>query len=209
MTALIVILSIIAFIAVLLSLSVSFHISYNGDYYVRLFYGPLNFQIYPKRTVKKVKKSSNGKKVKSKQVRKDSDKEDHRDFFETVSIVIDTIKAIVRPVERVLKKIRITKLDVQVIVASDDAAKTAEDYGKMCGIVYGGVVALKNVIRIKVKNLNVGYDFNKEETAYRIAFRIKLKTGYAIIIGLSMIKNILVNNFKKGKTQTPIANKSA
>lgn len=201
MTAVYVILAIIAFFAVVLSLSVSFHIFYDGDFKVILFYGPIRFTLYPVKQKEEQKQKEKNAVAKATEQKSKTEQKEDKDFFKTVSTVIDTVKAILGPAVGILKKIRIKKLDATVIVASDDAAQTAENYGKTSAVVYGAVVAAKNLINISVKNLFVGYDFNNTKTTYKVSFKVKLRLIHAVIGGLGILKNILVNTLKTDKLQ--------
>lgn len=194
----IIVLTVIAFFAAVLLLSVCFNIHYDGEFAVKLSFGPFRFKLYPAKSRKKNKAKPKKSKSKAPKASKTPEKKQKKDFFETVSIVIDVIKSVLGPAARLLKRVRITSLDATVTVATGDAAETAELYGKTSAAVYGAVVGLKNFITVKVKNLFVGYDFNLSENTYKVDFKIKIRLVYVIAAAAAMLIRLVKNIAVKG-----------
>ena len=190
----------IGLIAFLLSFSVSFHIlAQNGEWQVKLGFMGLTFRLYPPKKKARKKKKKTGKAVSSKPVRaqKAPPKEEKRSVKETILLTLDVIKSLINPTRFMLRHVRITQVDATVIAATDDAAQTAILYGELCGAIYGGVAALKNLVTVKVKNLLVGYDFNRKQTEYTVFFKVKLRGFVAVAAVLRMIYNLLANTVRR------------
>ena len=96
-----------------------------------------------------------------------------------------------------VRKIRVKKLKAVIIVASDDCAKTAQDYGKMCAVVYGAVGYLQNQIKMTVKRVFVGFDFNQTDTRYDIGFDLKIRLCYVLYALIRMLFRFIGNTIKK------------
>lgn len=189
-------------LTLLLCMSVSFHICYrNKKLIVTFVFCGLRIQIYPRknkkqttRLVQQEKKALGKKKPNQKKPKVNPEK---RPLIETVSLIVDLIKTAVEPTRSMLRRVRITAVDVTVIAGGEDAAQTAILYGQLCGAIYGGAAALKNLMTVKVKNLTVGYDFQKTEPEYNVFFKVKLRGFVAVAALARMIFNLMVNTFRR------------
>ncbi len=62
-------------------------------------------------------------------------------------------------VRKLLRIITVNKLVVKLTVASEDAAHTAQDTGKICAILYPAITTLQSVLKIKRREVTVTPDF--------------------------------------------------
>ena len=84
-------------------------------------------------------------------------------------LTVEKIKAIIRIVFRlsrkILKGITFEQLYLMLVVADEDKAKMAEDYGKLCIVLIEAQPVLEKIFTIKDQHINVGMDFSKSEMA--------------------------------------------
>lgn len=66
-------------------------------------------------------------------------------------------------VRKVLRIITVNKLIIKLTVASEDAASTAQDTGKICAILYPAITTLQSVLKIKKREVTVIPDFLAEK----------------------------------------------
>ena len=168
MTAVYIILGIIAFLIVIQLLPVTFHIRYRGELFVRLRYAGIPFTLYPR---KKKKKSGET----SKKTQKDSKNKKSEDKLSEleqrlkeggVSAAVDYIsnmaKLLTEAVRRVLAALTVDSLHFRLVVAASDAAGTATDYGKACAAVYPAQALVEGMMRVKKRRVEVIPDFTRE-----------------------------------------------
>ncbi len=118
---------------------------------------------------KKSKKKSTAKQKKKSEKKKDG-------FFaelakdlktEGISAVVGTIKAIagltVGAVKRVLRAVVVDRLQLQLFIASEDAAATAINTGRVCAVLYPPLTALQSVLRIRRREVTVTPDYLAEK----------------------------------------------
>lgn len=84
-------------------------------------------------------------------------------------LTVEKIKAIIRIVfglsRKILKGITFEQLYLMLVVADEDKAKMAEDYGKLCIVLIEAQPVLEKIFTIKDQHINVGMDFSKSEMA--------------------------------------------
>ena len=135
-----------------------------------------------KKTVK-----DRGKKTREKKVKKENPVLKWiRDLYKKggVEAVIAAFKKIASLAGNVLKPIfrtfRLKMLDISIIVASDDAADTAVNYGKLCAGVYPALSVILNIVKYDDYNVNIYPDFNKKSLETDISAEISVIPWAAI-----------------------------
>ncbi len=150
-----------------------------------------------KKKAKKVKKSKTTKAKVKASTKKKKPKSKKMSPGELISLILDVIKAVAGPSVWLVRKIRVKKLKAIIIVASDDCAKTAQDYGKMCAVVYGAVGYLKNQIKLTIRRVFVGFDFQKTKSEYDISFKLNIRLCHVIYALVRMLLRFIGNTIKK------------
>ncbi len=119
---------------------------------------------------KKKKDKPDGKaKIKKKEKEKTGFLADMAQQFKTegVSAVLGTVKALavlaVGALKRVLKSVTVDRLQLQLIIASEDAAATAQNTGKVCAVLYPSLTVLQGVLRIRRRAVTVTPDYLGEK----------------------------------------------
>lgn len=198
MTALIVIACIIAFIIALGFISIKLDVVFGSEADFSVFLKVLffKFNISSKKTKKvKKKKKGKGKKKKLKEENeeppKEQEEQDLKKEKKEFSEILELVKMFLEPLPRFLKKlcekIHIKDLNVVWMIATDDAAKTAINYGKYCGVFYGVLGILSNIFNVHIKKIRLYPDFIKEEPYYFVSFRLQTRIGVIIIAAISYL----------------------
>ncbi len=122
-------------------------------------------------------KQKKPKKRKDKPAGKPKKKKEKKDGFlvdlskqlktEGVGAVVATVKALaglaVGALRRVMKATTVDRLQLQLFVASEDAAKTAQTTGAVCAVLYPSLTALQSVLRIRHRAVTVTPDYLAEK----------------------------------------------
>ena len=84
-------------------------------------------------------------------------------------LTVEKIKAIIKIVfglsRKILKGITFEQLYIMLMVADEDKAKMAEDYGKLCIVLIEAQPVLESIFTVKDQHINVGMDFSRSEMA--------------------------------------------
>ncbi len=172
MTVLLIILIILALLCFLLFSSVTLAVDYDGKLTVTAGYLGLKFPL-GKKEKKKSKKKSGGKKGKEPTALEKKFKA--KSFKEKVRFVVDTLRSVMPQIKYLLSHTRVRKLDVDLRVASPDAAKTAIEYGGVCSIVYPFLSWTQGYVDISVKRVDITAAFGEERSKAAIHLKIKLR----------------------------------
>ena len=123
----------------------------------------------------KADKPPRRKKKKDKAEKKHKKKQEKQGFFadltkqfktEGVAAVLRTVKTVVGlatgALKRVLKSVTVDRLQLQLIIASEDAAATAINCGRVCAVLYPSLSALQCAMRIRRREVTVTPDYLAE-----------------------------------------------
>lgn len=120
---------------------------------VRLYVGPFVVARFPGKP-KKHKKSEHKESTKGKESKKGGS---YKDFLPIVRAVVDFLKEF-------RQKLRIRRLEMQLVLAGDDPCNLAVNYGRAWAALGNLVPLLEQVFVIKKRDLNVDCDFTAETT---------------------------------------------
>lgn len=99
-----------------------------------------------------------------------------------------------KTVGRLLRSITVNHLDLQMRIATDDVATTAQRYGQVCGVLYPALALIERWVRIRRRNLRVEPNFLVEDSAVRFDIRLQvslwrlLGAAIALLWGFLMMK---------------------
>lgn len=207
MLGVIIAISIIGIITLILLSSLCFRIKISDTVYFSIsFLGLKLFTIDPnkKSTKKKSIKSKPNKELGKKKLTttlKEFAKGKTRK--ELIEEVLFLVKDLCVKLGKMLKHVKFQKLEFSLMVASQDAAKTAILYGNMCSIVYSICAALNSAYNFDAQKVSVSADFSSEEMKMMLngAFKIKLVFVIQFLIksAFSIIK-LRMGEVKNGRT---------
>ena len=95
---------------------------------------------------------------------------------------------------RLLRSITVNRLDLQMRIATDDVATTAQRYGQVCSVLYPALALIERWVRIRRRHLRVEPNFLVEVSAARFDIRLQvslwrlLGAALALLWGFLMIK---------------------
>ncbi len=186
MTALIIILSIIVFFALLLFLPISLFLSYEQKFFLRVRFSGI--------TVYKLKDKPEEEPPAEEQEVEKVSKEDEtpkkqnffvndykkRGFSDFVSYYAAVLKELIQKVLWLLRKMHFKLFCFSLSVASDDAAQTAVRYGAVCSALYPLFSIIMANTDVKVKRIEINADFVNQSSS--VAAKLNVRTNLFVLL---------------------------
>lgn len=230
MTALYIILGIIALIVLLFCIKFSVTASYDESFTLDIRWLFLKFRIYPqseekkaKREAKKAKKKAKKKpeKEKTKEKKKEETTEPKTNIFKqfyenqgfdaTVELIRTAAARLGGFMKRLYKAFTIENLVLLLKVSSgDDAAQSAIKYGKVCSAVYPSLGFICSNMKVKKYDVNVVPDFISGENSACFKLSLSVRpiklTNAAIALAFSLVFKVLIKLLKGSKNNKSASN---
>ena len=179
MTALWIILGIIAFFIILFSIKVTVYMTYDNDFKLDIRWLFIKLHILPKKEKPEKEKKEKPKKEKPeeeppKDETSEKPKKDNiivsfyrnQGFSGVIQLLKDTVCAINGMFGSIFKHFIFRELKVYMTVGAGDAAETAILYGKTCGVVFPAMGLITSTCKVKEYDCGVQPNFmEKEKTA--------------------------------------------
>ncbi len=160
-------LSVLAVIVLLLVLPAFVRVQYREELAVRVFvFGVPVYRYSPQAKKPKAKKKTD----------KPSKSKEKPSFFRDLSkkLKTDGVGAVVSEVRnlasivhgaarRVCRAVTVDRLRLALVVASEDAAATAQNTGRVCAILYPSLTTIQSVVRIRHREVTVTPDYLAEK----------------------------------------------
>lgn len=205
MTAVWILLGILAFFAVLLSFSMTIYVKITEE--VTVWLGVFGYRCrldFDQDKPPKKKKSPKIKEAKLEDAKKKvkSKKATEKSLSETLDFAVTLIKSIFSNSVQMLKHIRITGLRLYMTVACDSADETAITYGAMTMAIYTLLGVLDQTFKLKIKSMDIVPDFVTGEPKYDIYFKVKLRFCHMIFAAFGILFKIITNTIKYSNTKT-------
>ncbi len=122
-----------------------------------------------------------------------------KDWKETVTMIYDIIRSIIRPTRFVLRHLRFTGLRLHVVVGGEEPDETAIAYGRWNAAVYGGLATIRNFFNLRVKKMMIAVDFTSKETTVFADGTLKIRMYVLLVSAMRMLWHILVNTLGRQK----------
>lgn len=192
MTALYIILGIIAFIFILLMCPISFYLDYaENEFKFNVYYLFFKFNVIPSKEKEKTapkKKKQSGKKGSEEKsessIRKLVNQKGISGLLELLKILLKTVSDAAVSTK---KHLIIYRLDVDVIVAGDDAADTAMKYGYVCSAVYPIISFVDSNIKKCKHSENITADFDGKDIRIHCVIRARIKALFLLKTALNTV----------------------
>ena len=116
------------------------------------------------------------------------------DLAGTLHFLHEVARLATKTVGRVLRAVTVNRLDLQLLIATDDPATTAQRYGQVCSVLYPALAGIENMVPMRHRNLRVEPNFLMEKSAVRFDVRLQvslwrlLGAGIALLWGFLLIK---------------------
>ncbi len=203
MIALIILGAIVAIILILLFLPLTIDLAYEGDLFIKLKYLGITVFDDQKSEEKERKKAAKQKKKSEKETPpkdnffKRSYKK--RGLLGTIKYCCSITRIVVQNIPGIVKRFKFRRFEVDLTVASEDAADTAIRYGEFCAVVYPVISLLQSVTDLKPHQINISADFDKTETEFKGKVLAKAAVIYWIIIVTAILKEIDKLHYKESE----------
>lgn len=227
MTALYIILGIIALIVILFSIKVSVTAEYADSFSLDVQWLFINLHIFPqteeqkaKREAKKAKKEEKKKKKPEKEKPEEEKKEEDKpsepkknifkEFYEnqgfgaTVELIQTAAAQLGGFMGSIYRAFVIENLKLLLKVSSgDDAAQNAIKYGKVCSAVYPSMGFICSNMKVKKYEVNVVPDFISQENKAQFALSLSVRpiklTNAAVVLAFRLLFKVLLKLLKGSK----------
>lgn len=192
MIALYIVGGVLLFILLLLLIPVSAEVGYIDTVSVKVRYGGI--KVFDNSAAKKPAKESPEKPAIESESKDKPKKENfisrifkEKGKIEGIKFLFSVLKAALSRIIWVIRKIKISKLFLSILVASDDAATTAIAYGALCAVVCPVLNLIDQNTDIGVKEVNISTDFDKLSPEIELSVTAKTRLIYATVAAISML----------------------
>lgn len=222
MTALYIILGIIAFFVIILSIKVAVTVHYEDDVELSVKWLFLNIKILPKKEdAEKKKKEPKPKKEKKpkeeSEIVKEPKKKKQDNMFVrfyrnrgvsgVVQLLKDAANAVGGMFGRIGRAFLFEELYISLTVGAGDSAETAIKYGKTCSAAFPAMGLIVSTMRVKKYNIEINPDFINGSNSARLHTKISVRPikliNAVIIVAFELLFKVVVKLLKHSKATKP------
>ena len=227
MTALYVIIGIIAFFIVLLSIKLVITVHYEDDIALSVGWLFLKFNILPKNEKEDKPKKEKKKKEKEEEplqnkdetVKEPKKKKDNMfvRFYKNrgVSGVVELLKDAANALGGMFKSIGraflFEELFIALEVGASDSAETAIKYGKVCSAAFPAMGLIVSTMRVKKYSIDINPDFLYGKNVARLHTKISVRPirliNAVFILAFELLFKVVIKLLKHSKVQKPTVEK--
>ena len=188
MTALWVLLGLVALLLMLAWMPVGAAVTYDSAFRVRVQVGFLRFTVYP--APKEGKKEKKGKKKQSeaKMEKKPFSSPNRRQIRYSVDTLVP---ALWRALARFGRRIRVPLLRLHVVFGGEDPADVAVLYGKSQAVAAALLPLLEGVVRFGETDVQLATDYRAERTVLTGEINIQIRLWALAALGCSLLKSVV------------------
>ena len=222
MTALYIILGIIAFFVILLSIKFTVTVHYENDVAVSVQWLFLKFDILPKKEKENKPKKEKKKKTKEEKPKEESEvirepkkkKKDNmfvrfynnRGVSGVVQLLKDAAKAVGGMFRRIGRAFLFEELIISLKVGAGDSAETAIKYGKICSAAFPAMGLIVSTMRVKKYNIEINPDFIYGKNEARLHTKVSVRPvkliGAVIVLVFELLFKVVIKLLKHSKAPT-------
>jgi hypothetical protein len=222
MTALYIILGIIAFFVILLSIKFTVTVHYENDVAVSVQWLFLKFDILPKKEKENKPKKEKKKKTKEEKPKEESEvirepkkkKKDNmfvrfynnRGVSGVVQLLKDAAKAVGGMFRRIGRAFLFEELIISLKVGAGDSAETAIKYGKTCSAAFPAMGLIVSTMRVKKYNIEINPDFIYGKNEARLHTKVSVRPvkliGAVIVLVFELLFKVVIKLLKHSKAPT-------
>lgn len=221
MTALYILLGIIAFFVILLSVKFVVTVHYEDDVAVSLQWLFIKFDILPKKD--EHKKPKKDKKKKDEKPKEESEivpepkkkKQDNmfvrfyrnRGVSGVVQLLKDAANAVGGMFKRIGRAFFFEELIISLTVGAGDSAETAIKYGKICSAVFPAMGLIVSTMRVKKYNIEINPDFINGKNIAKLHTKVSVRPikliNAVIIVAFELLFKVVIKLLKHSKASKP------
>ena len=187
MIALIIIGAVLLLVLGALFLPLCVSIDFKNDFFGKIYFLGLKvYEIKPQQ-----EKPAKSKKATEKKEKKPSLFEKFKEkygFSGAIKEFFVFFKAILFHTKKFLRHIKFDKVKIFIKVATDDAAKTAIEYGAVCGVAYPVLAELSSFAKIKYKKIDILSDFESKTSEFNFSTCIRLCIFHCLVTAYKIYK---------------------
>lgn len=195
--ALVVLGAIIALLLVLLFLPLSIDLTFAKELRFKIkYFGIIIFDSEKNVKLKKAKRAKSG--VEEKSEGKKSKKENflkktykQKGLLGTITYFSKILMLLLKKLWWVVKKFKFRRFYLNLSVATNDAASTAINYGKICSAVYPIISFLETNADFKAKEINISADFDKSDSEFKISTSVTTRLFFWLVAAISALFEFL------------------
>ncbi len=188
MWAVYILLALLAIVMVVLLIPITGRVVYDGALLAQIRVLGVSVPVYPRAAQEKSAHPGRNRRQSDKpskwQELKDLLKQD--DVEGTLHFIGGIARLAGRTVGRLLRAVTVTHLQLQMLIATDDPAYTAQRYGQVCSILYPALELIGHTVRIRRRQLRVEPNFLLEKSCARFDIRFRVSvwrlTGAALAL---------------------------
>ena len=208
MTALWILLGILALLGAVLSLDLTLSVEIREQVRITAGFLWFRFQLLPFQKKEPKAEKGNKKPPREKKRKRDAPLEEkaaelekepvgEKTFGETVELVLLLVRSALLGLEDILTHLRFTRMRIAISVGMDSADQTALAYGGISAGVYNLLAVLDKGCVLRLKSVDVAADFVSGETVYDISFRVRLRLARIVWDVLRICGKFLAGMIKK------------
>ena len=196
-------LALLALVLVVLFVPVLGRVSYDGELTVKLRVLGIPITLTPRseKPPKKSKKKPKKAKHRPKKEDKPSKWQEIKSLLKedgvgsTLGFLKDVASLAGRTANKALKAVTVKQLRLHLLIATEDAAITAQRYGQVCGVLYPTLALVEQKVRVRRRQVRVEPNFLLEKSAVRfdVRFRVSLwrliGAGFTLLWGFMMLQD--------------------
>lgn len=114
------------------------------------------------------------------------------DLVGTLHFLREVADLAAKTVGRVLRSVTVSRLELQMLIATDDPATTAQRYGQVCSVLYPALAGIEQVVRVRRRNLRVEPNFLMEKSAVRFDIRLRMSVWRLLGAGIALLWGFLL-----------------
>lgn len=118
---------------------------------------------------------------------------------EMTGMLLDIWRCAKKPVCRLFKGFRFSKIYIDFTVADEDAYKCALNYGRVCGAVYNLLAFMRLVFTSKEKTVDVTAGFGKEKSRWDVSFTLRFFPITLVASGLWFLMTYIFRIYLPGR----------
>lgn len=187
MIILYILIGIFLLLGILLLCNITVEVSYNNEFSLKLKF--LNFTLFSTDKPKTKEKTEENKKTTVKKEKKESffkKLKEKYGFSSAVREIFNFAKDCIVHIKKFLRHILIKRVNLQINIVGDDAAKTAIEYGAVCSAVYPTLALLQSVGNINYKKIDIKSDFEGKNSYITFSAKIKARIIYILIAAFAI-----------------------
>jgi len=214
-TFLYILLAIVLVLVGLLSIKLKVVMLYTDEFRCEVRWMFIKYVLYPSKPKKeKIKEEKEDKPKKEEKKEEPKEKKENilKKFYDNqgvigiIDLVSDLLSALGGLSKRLTKAIVFDKFNLSIAIASDDSAKTALQYGRICAVLYPTLGEIFSLVKVKKHKIDVNADFIGEKSRGAFDFVIGIIPLFALwailILLVELIFKVLIKLFLGSKDKT-------